>query len=91
LAHRDHQPIRVGVAAAVILACMVASGPSFAGGRSPDQYGATRGFTVSPRPTVASVSRQAQAEIRACPDSAAFQCVADVLTRYAAALQAVSH
>jgi hypothetical protein len=59
-------------------------------GRTQDQKPATRSLTLA-RPTVASVSRQAQAEIRACPDSAALQCVADALTRYAAALQAVSH
>ncbi|HLW92751.1 MAG TPA: hypothetical protein VKS78_15815 [Roseiarcus sp.] len=41
-------------------------------------------------PTIESVSREAQREIRACPDSVAFQCVADVLTRYAASLHQIA-
>jgi len=42
-------------------------------------------------PTVESVSRQAQREIRACDDAVAFQCVAGALTRYAAALRQIAH
>jgi len=56
-----------------------------------------RGFTQAlPRagaatPTIESVSRQAQQEIRACDDAVAFQCVAGALTRYAAALRQIAH
>ena len=42
------------------------------------------------RPTVESASREAQAAIRACDDRAALMCVADVLTRYAAALHEIA-
>ncbi len=45
---------------------------------------------VASTPTVESVSRQAQREIRACDDAVAFRCVADVLTRYAAALRQIA-
>jgi hypothetical protein len=73
------------------LAIAGAAGAACAGGRSLDQNGPTRSLTAPSRPTVSTVSQQAQAEIRACPDnSAAVQCVADALTRYATALQAAS-
>jgi hypothetical protein len=56
-----------------------------------------RGFTqalppaAAATPTIESVSRQAQQEIRACDDAVAFQCVANALTRYAAALRQIAH
>jgi hypothetical protein len=42
------------------------------------------------RPTIESVSREAQRAIRACDDNAALQCVADELTRYAEALKQIA-
>jgi hypothetical protein len=43
-----------------------------------------------PRPTVESVSRDAQKAINACDDNVAFQCVAIELARYAEALKQVA-
>jgi hypothetical protein len=40
--------------------------------------------------TVESASREAREEIRACDDRAALVCVADALTRYAAALHEIA-
>jgi hypothetical protein len=73
---------------ALIIALFCATSPALAGGRSnlPEAGAATRGL-APPRPTVESVSLQAQREIQACPDETGFQCVAAALTRYAAALQ----
>jgi hypothetical protein len=67
-----------------------ASGSALAGGRSiaPDADAAAPGSPMR-RPTIEEVSAQAQREIRACPDEAAFQCVAAALIRYAAALRTV--
>jgi len=50
----------------------------------------TDGGVGRPRPTVESASREAQAAIKACDDRAPFLCVADALTRYAAALQQIA-
>jgi hypothetical protein len=77
--------------AALIIALFGAAGVASAGGRSnlPDSGEASRGL-APPRPTIESVSLEAQREIRACPDDAAFQCVAGVLARYGAALQTVT-
>jgi hypothetical protein len=44
----------------------------------------------SPKPTVESVSREAQRAIRACDDSAALTCVTNELTKYAEALQEIA-
>jgi hypothetical protein len=60
-----------------------------AGGRSPAELGAPLGVEAT-RPTIESVSEEAQREIRACPDSAAISCVAAALTHYVEALQTVS-
>jgi hypothetical protein len=43
-----------------------------------------------PAPTVESASREAQKAINACDDNTAILCVADALTRYAAALQQIA-
>jgi hypothetical protein len=71
------------VGAVVIAAAAQPSGRGFA--PAAPQAGA-----VAEAPTVESVSRQAQREIRACDDAVAFQCVADVLTRYAASLRQIA-
>jgi len=42
------------------------------------------------RPTVESVSREAQEAIKACDDNVALQCVADALKRYAEALKQIA-
>jgi hypothetical protein len=42
------------------------------------------------RPTIESLSREAQKAIRACDDDAALQCVADELTKYAEALKQIT-
>ena len=75
----------LALAAAVVPVCAEAGGRSL----SPSAQGDSDGFKGAPR-TVESVSREAQREIRACSDSEAFQCVAAVLTRYAAALNEIA-
>ena len=45
---------------------------------------------TSRRVTVESASREAQDAIRSCEDRAALTCVADALTRYAAALHQIA-
>jgi hypothetical protein len=60
-----------------------------AGGRSPAEVGGLSGGEAT-RPTIESVSAEAQREIRACPDSAAISCVAAALTHYVEALRTVS-
>ena len=78
----------VRVLALSLAAAVAAPVCAEAGGRSlppPFSQGGFDGFKRAPR-TVESVSREAQREIRACPDNEAFQCVAAALTRYAEAL-----
>ncbi|MGO8831443.1 MAG: hypothetical protein ACLQE9_01320 [Roseiarcus sp.] len=48
------------------------------------------GDAARPRPTVETASRETQAAIKACDDRSAILCVADALTRYAAALQEIA-
>jgi hypothetical protein len=64
-------------------------GGAAAAGRSSAPNGAAPDLDASP-PTIESVSKDAQREIRACPDSAAMSCVASALTRYVEALRAVN-
>src|SRR5271170_8074554 len=94
-----NQPDKKGRAAVPILARLAAGlalAGSFVASGGAEPTG--RGFSsstpqaagVPATPTVESVSREAQREIRACGDSVAFECVADVLTRYAGSLRQIA-
>jgi hypothetical protein len=81
-------PARLCSGAALAGAIVVAAVAEPAGrGSAP---AAPQAGAVAAAPTVESASRQAQREIRACDDAVAFQCVADVLTRYAASLRQIA-
>jgi hypothetical protein len=64
--------------------------PSTGRTSAPVIFGGVAGDAGRPRPTVESASREAQAAIKACDDRTPFLCVADALTRYAAALQEIA-
>lgn len=61
-------------------------------GRSgaPAAGAAISGVQAPAKPTIESVSRDAQRAIRACDDSVALSCVANELTKYAEALQQIA-
>jgi hypothetical protein len=56
---------------------------------APANPGGGEAYPVRPRPTVESVSREAQQAIKACDDNAAFACVAAALANYAEALRQI--
>ncbi len=64
--------------------------PSTARASTPIFFDGVAGGIGRPRLTVESASREAQAAIKACDDRAPFLCVADALTKYAAALQQIA-